>query len=75
MPSPKWALRWLVFSPVPTQTMFESLGSRTTQQSVNDPCSSKMGVKVMPRLVVYQRPPKALATYQTLRFRGSMVMS
>ena len=27
---------------------------------------SKTDVKVMPRLVVFQRPPKALATYQML---------
>ena len=31
---PKWALRWLRFSPVPSHTTSESLGSTTTQQVV-----------------------------------------
>src|ERR1035441_11001866 len=29
----------------------------------------------MPRLVVFHSPPDAVATYQTLRFRGSMAAS
>src|SRR5687767_6890807 len=74
-PSPKAALRWLVFSPVPSQTTFESFGSTTTQQSVNDPPSSKIGAKVMPRFSVFHSPPNALATYHTLGFLGSISTS
>jgi hypothetical protein len=74
-PSPKCALRWLVFSPDPTQTTFESFGSTTTQQSVKEPCSSKTGTKVMPRLTVFHNPPNALATYHTLGFFGSISTS
>ncbi len=74
-PSPKWALRWLVFSPVPSHTTLESFGSTTTQQSVNEPPSSKMGANVTPRFSVFQRPPNALATYQTFGFFGSISMS
>ena len=51
MPSPKWALRWLLFSPVPSQTTFESFGSIATQHRVKTPLSSKIGAKVMPRFV------------------------
>ena len=50
-PSPKCALRWLLFSPVPSQTTFESFGSTTTQQSVKDAPSSKIGSNVMPRFI------------------------
>ena len=32
-----------LFSPVPSQTTFESFGSITTQQSVKEPPSSKIG--------------------------------
>src|SRR5438094_541705 len=75
MPSPKWALRWLAFSPVPSQTTFEFFGSTATQQSVNDPPLSKIGAKVVPRLVVFHSPPKAVATYQVLGDFGSIAMS
>src|SRR5687767_12943980 len=54
--------------------MLELVGSTTTQQSVNGP-SSKIGVKDTPRLTVFQRPPNAVATYQTLEFLGSISMS
>src|SRR5262249_37770255 len=74
-PSPKWALRWLAFSPVPSQITLEFLGSTTTQQSVNGPPSSKTGVKDVPRFVVFQSPPNAVATYQVFGFLGSMAMS
>ncbi len=74
-PSPKCALRWLLFSPDPTQTTLESFGSTTTQQRLNEPWSSNTGVKVMPRLTVFHNPPNALATYHTLGFFGSISMS
>src|SRR6476619_2071437 len=75
MPSPKWALRWLAFSPVPSQTTMESFGSTATQHSVKDPPLSKTGVKVVPRLVVFHRPPNAVATYHVLGDLGSIAMS
>src|SRR5438132_5875887 len=75
MPSPKWALRWLAFSPVPSQTTFEFFGSTATQQRVNDPPLSNTGVNVVPRFVVFQSPPKAVATYHVLGDFGSMAMS
>src|SRR3982751_7072615 len=75
MPSPKCPLRWLAFSPVPSHTTFESFGSTTTQHNVNDPPSSNTGVKVVPRLVVFHRPPNAVATYHVLGDLGSKAMS
>ena len=36
---------------------------------------SKIGVNVIPRLVVFQRPPNADATYHTLGFLGSISTS
>src|SRR5262245_45545686 len=54
---------------------FESLGSIATQHSVNDPPSSKIGVNVMPRFVVFHNPPNALATYHTFGFLGSICTS
>src|SRR5262245_8206047 len=50
-------------------------GSRVTQPIEYDPPSSKIGLQVVPRLVVFHSPPEAMATYQTLRLRGSMAMS
>ncbi len=75
MPSPKCALRWLLFSPVPSQRTFESFGSMATQQSVKTPLSSKIGENVMPRLVVFHRPPNADTTYQVFGFLGSISTS
>src|SRR5215471_15241210 len=75
MPSPKCALRWLAFSPVPSHTTFELFGSTTTQQSVNEPPSSNTGVKVVPRLVVFHNPPNAVAMYHVLDDFGSIAMS
>ena len=60
---------------MPSHTTLESFGSTTTQQRVNEPPWSKIGEKVMPRFSVFQRPPKALATYQTLGFFGSISIS
>ena len=65
----------MLFSPVPSQTMFESFGSTTTAPSEYDPPSSKIGVKVLPRFSVFHRLPAELATYQTLGFFGSTSMS
>src|SRR5262245_48043482 len=75
MPSPNATLRWLLFSPVPSQTTFESFGSTLTAPRENDPPSSKIGVNMFPRLSVLNNPPDALATYQTLGFFGSRSMS
>src|SRR3954471_9816305 len=75
MPSPKCALRWLWFSPVPSQRMLEFFGSMTMQQLLNAPYSSKIGVQDAPRLTVFQTLPKAAATYQTLELLGSILMS
>src|SRR4051812_21806050 len=74
-PSPKLTLRWLLFSPVPSQTIFESCGSMVTAPSEYDPYVSNTGVKVLPRFSVFQRPPTAAATYQTLGFLGSTATS
>src|SRR5262245_35153702 len=79
-PVPKCALRWLLFSPVPSQITFESLGSTTTQQRLPatespDPTVGNTSSNVMPRFDVFQSPPNADATYQTLGFFGSMAMS
>src|SRR6478736_2267947 len=60
-PSPKLTLRWLLFSPVPSQTTFESLGSTVTAPSEYAPYLSKIGVKVLPRFSVFHRLPAAAA--------------
>src|ERR1051325_5926543 len=75
MPSPKWAERCELFSPVPSQRTLEFFGSMTMQQLLNAPPSSKIGVKETPRLTVFQTPPKAAATYQTLVLLGSIFTS
>ena len=61
-PSPYPTLRWLLFSPVPTQTVFGFFGSRTTQPIEYDPSPSNTGVQVVPALVVFHTPPEAAAT-------------
>src|ERR1051325_1972196 len=75
MPSPKWAERCELFSPVPSQRTLEFFGSMTMQQLLNAPPSSKIGVKETPRLTVFQTPPNAAATYQTLVLLGSIFTS
>src|SRR5690349_18074901 len=67
--------RWAWFSPVPSQTTSGFFGSRVTQPSEYDPPSSKIGWKLRPRLVVFQSPPDDVATYHTLRLRGSTATS
>src|SRR3954470_6977587 len=74
-PSPNPTLRWLLFSPVPSQTTLESFGSTLTAPSENEPPSSKIGAKVLPRFSVLNKPPDALATYHTLGFFGSISTS
>ncbi len=75
MPSPKATLRWLLFSPVPSQTTFESFGSTVTAPSEYEAWSSKIAVQVLPRFSVFQRLPEAAAMYQTLGFFGSTATS
>src|SRR5215203_3888700 len=75
MPSPNATLRWLLFSPVPSQTTLESFGSTFTAPSENDGYSSKIGAKVLPRFSVLNNPPDALATYHTFGFFGSISTS
>jgi hypothetical protein len=75
MPSPKCALRWLWFSPVPSHSTLESRGSMTMQQRLWEPPSSKIGVKDTPRFVVFHTPPNDDAMYQVLGLFGSMAMS
>lgn len=74
-PSPKCALRWLLFSPVPSQRTLASFGSISMQQRLCVVCSSKSGVKEAPRLTVFQRPPNAVAMYHVLGLDGSILMS
>src|SRR6188768_1579635 len=77
-PVPKCALRWLAFSPVPSQTTFESFGSTTTQQRLKastSPDRGKIASKETPRFIVFHNPPNADATYQTLGFFGSISTS
>ena len=59
----------------PNHRTLEYLGSMTTQQLLNAPPSSKIGVNVTPRLTVFHKPPNADATYQTLVLFGSIRMS
>src|SRR5439155_27061406 len=75
VPSSKGAERCELFSPVPSQRTLEFFGSMTMQQLLNAPPSSKIGVKETPRLTVFQTPPKAEATYQTLVLLGSIFTS
>jgi len=46
-----------------------------TQPIEYDDCLSKIGVQVVPALVVFQTPPDATATYQVLGSSGWMAMS
>ena len=61
-PSPYPTLRWLLFSPVPTQTTFGFFGSSATQPIEYDPSLSNTGVHDTPALVVFHTPPEATAT-------------
>src|SRR5439155_1538301 len=61
-PLPYETLRWLLFSPVPTQTVSGFFGSRTIAPIEYEPSRSKTGVQVLPLLTVLQTPPDADAT-------------
>jgi hypothetical protein len=61
-PLPYETLRWLLFSPVPTQTVRGFFGSSAMQPIEYEPSRSKTGAQVMPSLTVFQTPPDALAT-------------
>src|ERR1700722_6050513 len=63
------------FSPVPSQTVPEFFGSTTTAPSEYDPPSSNTGAQLSPRLLVFHKPPDAVAVYQTLRLCGSTATS
>src|SRR5215470_6187873 len=74
-PSPHETLRWLLFSPVPTQTTFGFFGSSVMQPIEYEPWLSNMGVNVVPPLTVFHTPPEATAMYQVARFCGWTAMS
>src|SRR5689334_11430601 len=74
-PSPNDTERWALFSPVPTQTMFELAESITTVPIEYDPSLSNTGVQVVPALVVFHTPPDATATYHVFLSRGCTAMS
>src|SRR5581483_355671 len=61
-PLPYDTLRWLLFSPVPTQTVKGFFGSSAMQPIEYEPSRSNTGVHVVPLLTVFQTPPEALAT-------------
>src|SRR5438552_11654183 len=61
-PSPIIALRGFEFSPVPSQITSEFFGSTTTQQRLNAPPESKIGVNMLPRFSLFHSPPAAAAT-------------
>ncbi len=60
-PSPQLELCRLLFSPVPTQTRFGSSAGIVTAPIDALPAESKTGVRETPLLVVFQRPPVAVA--------------
>ena len=62
MPSPYETLRWLLYSPVPTQTTEGSFGSSARQPIEYEPSPSKIGVQLTPEFTVFQTPPEAAAT-------------
>ena len=51
-------------SPVPTQTMSGFDGATATAPRLTVASRSKTGVQVVPLLVVFHRPPEAVATYR-----------
>src|SRR5215831_1424324 len=70
-PSPYVALRGFEFSPVPSQTMSEFLGSITTQHMLNEPPLSNTECHVLPRLSLFHNPPTADATKYLVGLFGS----
>src|SRR5437899_13084916 len=61
-PLPYETLRWLLFSPVPTQTVSGFFGSSAMAPIEYEPSRSKTGVHVVPSFTVFQTPPDAEAT-------------
>src|SRR6266496_710461 len=70
-PFPYETLRWLLFSPVPTQTVSGFFGSSAMQPIEYDPSRSNTGVQVVPLLIVFQTPPDADATKYFAALFGS----
>src|SRR5436853_5702958 len=70
-PLPYETLRWLLFSPVPTQTVKGFFGSSTIAPIEYEPSRSKTGVQVFPLLAVLQTPPEAEATKYFAALFGS----
>src|SRR6185437_1920882 len=56
-PRPEYELRALALSPVPTQTVFGSLGAIASAPMDSTPALSKTGVQVTPPFVVFHTPP------------------
>src|ERR1051326_3664214 len=70
-PLPYETLRWLLFSPVPTQTVRGFFGSSTIAPIEYEPSRSKTGVQVFPLLMVLHTPPDADATKYFAALFGS----
>src|SRR5713101_6799474 len=70
-PLPYETLRWLLFSPVPTQTVSGFFGSSTMQPIEYEPSRSKTGVQVVPAFRGFQTPPDAAATKECEGLLGS----
>src|SRR6185369_9105223 len=69
--SPKETLFRTFDSPVPTQTTSGLLGASAMSPIESVPWRSKIGFQVTPPLVVFHKPPDALATYTTLGSPGT----
>src|SRR5262245_5510545 len=61
-PLPYDTLRWLLFSPVPTQTVSGFFGSSAIAPIEYEASRSKTDVQVIPSFTVFQTPPEADAT-------------
>src|SRR5215831_15618884 len=70
-PLPYETLRWLLFSPVPTQTVSGFFGSSTMAPIEYEPSRSKTDVHVFPLLMVRHTPPEAEATKYFAALLGS----
>src|SRR6267143_972682 len=57
-PLPYETLRWLLFSPVPTQTVSGFFGSSAIEPIEYEPSRSKTGVQVVPLLIVFHPTPR-----------------
>src|SRR5438132_5069696 len=70
-PLPYETLRWLLFSPVPTQTVKGFFGSSAIAPIEYEPSRSNTGVHVVPSFTVFQTPPDAEATKKREGLFGS----